>query len=95
MIANSLFFTIVISLGYRFWLLDQLKLMARYKTVMFQAYGTTVLIFPAVLFVFGVALAIELRFFLKNTGRNPSHLEKQLHMSQTEVRARTLEEEVE
>ncbi len=33
MIANALLFTIVILLGYGFWLLDQLKFMARYKAV--------------------------------------------------------------
>src|SRR6266480_5926533 len=59
MIANALFFTVVILIGYGFWLLDQLKFMARYKTVLFHAYGTTILIFLVVLFVnlFGVALA--------------------------------------
>ena len=43
MIANALLFTIVILLGYGFWLLDQLKFMARYKAVLFHAYGTTIL----------------------------------------------------
>ena len=71
MIANALLFTIVILLGYGFWLLDQLKFMARYRAVLYHAYGTTILIFVAVLFVnlFGVTLAISRRFFLKNTGR--------------------------
>ena len=41
MIANALLFTIVILLGYGFWLLDQLKFMARYKAVLFHAYGDT------------------------------------------------------
>ena len=50
MIANALLFTIVILLGYGFWLLDQLKFMARYKAVLYHAYGTTILIFLAVLF---------------------------------------------
>jgi hypothetical protein len=45
MIANALLFTIVILLGYGFWLLDQLKFMARYKAVLYHAYGTTILIF--------------------------------------------------
>jgi hypothetical protein len=59
MIANALLFTIVILLGYGFWLLDQLKFMARYKAVLYHAYGYTILIFVAVLFanLFGAALA--------------------------------------
>ena len=87
MIANSLLFTVVLLLGYGFWLLDQLKFMARYKAVLFHAYGTTILIFLAVLFVnlFGAALAIGRRFFLKNTGRKLSHLDKQFNVSHSDL----------
>jgi hypothetical protein len=87
MIANALLFTIVILLGYGFWLLDQLKFMARYKAVLYQAYGTTILIFLAVLFVnlFGAALAIGRRFFLKNTGRKLSYLDKQFNVTHPDM----------
>jgi hypothetical protein len=87
MIANALLFTIVILLGYGFWLLDQLKFMARCKAVLYHAYGTTILIFLAVLFVnlFGAALAIGRRFFLKNTGRKLSHLDKQFNVTHLDM----------
>jgi hypothetical protein len=87
MIANSLLFTIVVLLGYGFWLLDQLKFMARYKAVLFHAYGTTILIFLAVLFMnlFGAALAIGRRFFLKNAGRKLSHLDRQFNASHADL----------
>jgi hypothetical protein len=87
MIANALLFTIVILLAYGFWLLDQLKFMARYKAVLYHAYGTTILIFLVVLFVnlFGAALAISRRFFLKNTGRKLSHLDKQFNVSHADM----------
>ena len=87
MIANALLFTIIILLGYGFWLLDQLKFMARYKAVLYHAYGTTILIFLVVLFVnlFGAALAISRRFFLKNTGRKLSHLDKQFNVSHADM----------
>jgi len=54
-----------------------------YKAVLYHAYGPTILIFLAVLFVnlFGAALAIGRRFFLKNTGRKLSHLDKQFNVS--------------
>ncbi len=50
-------------------------------------YGTTILIFVAVLFVnlFGAALAISRRFFLKNTGRKLSHLDKQFNVSHADM----------
>lgn len=87
MIANALLFTIAILLGYGFWLLDQLKFMARYKAVLFHAFGDTILIFLAVLFVnlFGVALSIGRRFFLKNTGRKLSHLDRQFNVGHLDM----------
>jgi hypothetical protein len=87
MIANALLFTILILLGYGFWLLDQLKFMARYKAVLYHAYGPTMLVFLAVLSVnlFGAALAISRRFFLKNTGRKLSHLDKQFNLSHVDL----------
>jgi hypothetical protein len=87
MIANALILTITILLGYGFWLLDQLKFMARYKAVLYHAYGPTILIFLAVLSanLFAAALAINRRFFLKNTGRKLSHLDKQFNVSHADM----------
>ncbi len=87
MIANALLFTIVLLLGYGFWLLDQLKFMARYKALLFHAYGNTILIFVAVLSMnlFGAALTIGRRFFLKNTGRKLSHLDKQFNVTHADL----------
>ena len=87
MIANALLFTFVILLGYGFWLLDQLKFMARYKAVLYHAYGDKILIFVAILSVnlFGAALAFGRRFFLKNTGRKLSHLDKQFNVSHADM----------
>jgi len=95
MIANALLFTIVLLLGYGFWLLDQLKFMVRYKTVLFHAYGTTILIFFTALSVnlFAAALAIGRRFFLKNTGRKLSHLDKQFNVSHSDLPAPVNEED--
>jgi hypothetical protein len=80
-------FTIIALLGYGFWLLDQLKFMAAYKTVLFHAYGSTILLFVAVLSVnlFGLALALGRRFFLKNTGRKLSHLDKQFNVGDVDM----------
>src|SRR6184192_4252911 len=95
MIANALLFTIAILLAYGFWLLDQLKFMASYKSVLFHAYGSTILIFVGVLFVnlFGIALAIGRRFFLKNTGRKLSHLDKQFNVSHADMPGPVSEED--
>jgi hypothetical protein len=87
MIANALLVTIAFLLAYGFWLLDELKFMAGYRAVLYQAYGTNVAILLAVLFVnlFSAALALSRHFFLKNTGRKLSHLDSQFNISHSEM----------
>lgn len=87
MIANALLFTLAILLAYGFWLLDQLKFMARYKSALFEAYGTTILACAGILFlnVFAATFALQRRFFLKDTGRKLSHLDKQFQTRQLQM----------
>ena len=96
MVANSLFLTIAILLALGFWLLGELKFFIPYKTVLFHEYGAVILVYLATLFLnlFGAAFVLNRKFFLKDTGRKLSHLDKQLHVGQTEVRAASLEEEL-
>ena len=96
MVANSLFLTIAILLALGFWLLGELKFFIPYKTVLFHEYQTSILVYLATLFVnlFAAAFVLNRKFFLKDTGRKLSHLDKQLHVGQTEVRAPSLEEEM-
>jgi hypothetical protein len=95
MVANSLFLTIAILLALGFWLMGELKFFIPYKTVLLHAYGTVILAYLSTLFLnlFAAAFALNRKFFLKDTGRKLSHLDKQLHVGQTEVRAPSLEEE--
>jgi Na+/phosphate symporter len=95
MIANALLLTIAVLLAYGFWLMDQLKFMAPYKTVIFHAYGNVLLGAAAVFFlnVFAAFLAINRRFFLKDTGRKLSHLDKQFNVGQAEMPAPSDDEE--
>ena len=96
MAANSLFLTIAVLLALGFWLLGELKFFIPYKTVLFHEYGTAILVYLATLFLnlFAAAFVLNRKFFLKDTGRKLSHLDKQLHVGQTEVRAPYLEEEL-
>lgn len=96
MVANSLFLTIAILLALGFWLLGELKFFIPYKTVLFHEYGTAILVYLATLSLnlFAAAFVFNRKFFLKDTGRKLSHLDKQLHVGQTEVRAPSLEEEL-
>jgi hypothetical protein len=93
MIANALILTIAILLALGFWLMGELKFFIPYKTVLLHQYGTAILAFVAVLFtnVFAVAFAVNRRFFLKDTGRKLSHLDKQLQVGQGELPAPSIE----
>ncbi|MGA7174740.1 MAG: hypothetical protein WBG29_05355 [Candidatus Acidiferrales bacterium] len=95
MIANALLLTIAALLAYGFWVMDQLKFMAAYKTVIFHAYGNVLLVAAVVLFlnVFAAFLAINRRFFLQDTGRKLSHLDKQFNVGQAEMPAPSDDEE--
>jgi hypothetical protein len=87
MIANALLLTIAVLLTYGFWLMEQLRFLASYKTLLFHEYGNTILASAAVLFlnVFGAALLIQRTFLLKNTGRKLSHLDRQFQVRQLEM----------
>jgi hypothetical protein len=87
MISNALLVTIAVLLAYGFWLMDQLKFMVPYKSVLFHEYGTTILTAASVLFlnVFGAVLLLQRKFFLKDTGRKLSHLDRQFQFRQIEM----------
>jgi hypothetical protein len=97
MIANALFIAIALLLVLGFWLMGELKFFVPYKTVLLHEYGQAILIYVAVLFMnlFAGTLALIRKFFLKDTGRKLSHLDKQLHLGETEVPAPWFEAETE
>jgi uncharacterized membrane protein YphA (DoxX/SURF4 family) len=95
MIANALIITIALMLALVFWLMGELKFFASYKLVLWRAYATPILIYVGLLSanVFAAAFVLSRKFFLKDTGRKLSHLDKQLHVGQTDVPAPSFEEE--
>jgi hypothetical protein len=92
-IANAILITIAILLALGFWLMGELKFFIPYKAVLIHQHGTAILSFVAALFVnvFAVVFAVNRRFFLKDTGRKLSHLDKQLHVGQGELPAPSID----
>jgi len=95
MIANALLITIAILLALGFWLMGELRFLVPYKLVLWRAYATPILAYIGILSVnvFSAAFILVRKFFLKDTGRKLSHLDKQLHVGQTDLPATWLEEE--
>jgi uncharacterized membrane protein len=80
MIANALIVTIAILLALGFWLMGELKFLIPYRTILYHQYATMILAWIAIVFVnvFAAMYAIHRKFFLKDTGRKLSHVDKQL-----------------
>ena len=95
MIANVLLSTIAILLALGFWLMGELKFFVPYKLVLWRAYAPPILTYVGILSVnvFAAAFVLIRKFFLKDTGRKLSHLDKQLHVGQTDVPAPWFDEE--
>jgi len=95
MIANVLLITIAILLALGFWLMGELKFFVPYKLVLWRKYATPILVYVGILSVnvFASAFVLIRKFFLKDTGRKLSHLDKQLHVGQTDLPAPWFEEE--
>jgi len=78
-IANALIVTIALLLALGFWLMGELKFLIPYRHVLLHQHGGVLLLWFAVLFVnvFAAIYAVQRKFFLKDTGRKLSHLDKQ------------------
>jgi hypothetical protein len=79
-IANALIITIAILLAVGFWLMGQLRFLIPYRHILFHQYGTVIFLGTTVLFVnvFAAVYVIQRKFFLKDTGRKLSHVDKQV-----------------
>ena len=95
MVANSILITIAIMLAIGFTLMGELKFFIPYRHILFQQYGTVLLLWFAVLFVnvFAAVYAVQRKFFLKDTGRKLSHVDTQVIVGHTPLPSPLREEE--
>ena len=85
MVTNVFFATTILFMAAGFFLLDQCRFLIPYKSLLIERYGTTIMLFAAVLFVnIFAALYFSVRkLLLKETGRKLAHVEKQLRTGQS------------
>ena len=85
MVTNVFFATTILFMAAGFFLLDQCRFLIPYKSLLIERYGTTIMLFAAVLFVnIFAALYFGVRkLLLKETGRKLAHVEKQLRTGQS------------
>lgn len=97
MASNALLLTIALLLTLGFWLLGELKFLIPYRHVLFYNYGRTLLLWSGILFVnvFAAVYALERKFFLKDTGRKLSHVDRQVLQGQFPLPSPSETEELE
>jgi hypothetical protein len=86
MIATSLLLTTILFMAFGFWLMDELKYLIPYEQL-WQAYGTAILAYLAVLFtnVFAAIYWMNRKFFLEELGRKLFHFDKQLRTGESQL----------
>jgi hypothetical protein len=79
MIANTLIITITILLALGFWLMGELRFLIPYRSVLLHHYGGAILLALSVVStnIFAAVHLMQRKFFLKDTGRKLSHLDRQ------------------
>jgi hypothetical protein len=95
MIANALIVTIAILLALAFWLMGELKFFIPYRFILYHQYGGVILAGIAIVFanVFAAVYAVQRKFFLKDTGRKLSHMDKQVVAGHSPVPSPMTEDE--
>ena len=96
MIANALILTVALLLALGFWLMGELKFLIPYRHILIHQYGSVILTWITVLFVnlFAAVYTIERKFFLKDTGRKLTHVDKQVAAGESPVPSPERDEEL-
>ena len=82
MIANALLMSLALLLAIGFYLMGELKFLVPYRAFLLHEYGWALAVFFGALFLnfFAGAFVLIRKFFLKDTGRKLSHVDKQFHV---------------
>ncbi len=89
MIANSLIVTVVLLLALFFLLIGELAYLAPYRDLLLTHYGVVGATLVATLAanIFATIFMLNRKFFLKETGRRLSHLDKQIKTHDSDLSA--------
>jgi hypothetical protein len=96
MMANALILTIALLLALGFWLMGELRFLIPYRHILLHQYGSVILGWVAVLFanLFAAVYYLQRKFFLKDTGRKLTHVDKQVAAGQSSLPSPERDEEL-
>jgi ABC-type enterochelin transport system permease subunit len=87
MIANAVFVATLIFLALGFWLSQDLRFLVPWRSFILHTCIQSIALYCALLFanLLGLAVWIERKFFLRDTGRKLRHLDQEIHTGQSEL----------
>ena len=87
MIANAFFVATLIFLALGFWLMHDTHFLVPWRSLILHSYAKSIEVYCALLFanILGLAIWVERKFFLRDTGRKLRHLDQEIHSGQSEL----------
>ena len=87
MIANAVFVATLIFLALGFWLSQDLRFLVPWRSFILHTCLQNIALYCALPFanLLGLAVWIERKFFLRDTGRKLRHLDQEIHTGQSEL----------
>ncbi|MGC2160702.1 MAG: hypothetical protein WA634_02225 [Silvibacterium sp.] len=87
MIANATFVATLIFLTLGFWLSHELRFFVPWRSLILHSYLQSIALYCALLFanLLGLAIWIERKFFLRDTGRKLKHFDQEIHSGHSEL----------
>lgn len=87
MIANAAFVATLVFLALGFWLAREMQFLVPWRSLILDHYLGNIALYCVLLFanLLGVAVSIERKFFLRDTGRKLRHLDQEIHTGQSEL----------
>ena len=87
MLSNAVFVATLIFLALIVWLSGELRFLTPWRSLILHSYLRSIAIYCAMLFanILGVAIWIERKFFLRDTGRKLKHLDQEIHSGHSEL----------
>lgn len=87
MIANAVFVATLVFLALGFWLAREMQFLTPWRSLILNHYLGNIALYCALLFMnlLGLAVSIERKFFLRNTGRKLKHFDQEIHSGYSEL----------
>jgi len=87
MLSNAVFVATLIFLALIVWLSGELRFLTPWRSLILHSYLKSIALYCAMLLanILGLAIWIERKFFLRDTGRKLRHLDQEIHSGHSEL----------